>query len=935
MPDVRATVRLQLHKGFTFRHAADLVEHFARLGISHLYVSPITTAVPGSLHGYDVTDPTQVNPELGGEAGLAQLVTALRRQRMGLIVDIVPNHMGIAGGHNPWWQDVLTWGRRSGYAHYFDIDWESSTPGLAGKVLLPILGGHYGTVLRAGELLPRFDWDHGCFYLSYHEQRLPLCPASHALLLRHGLDEPDGLALAELFEALGGQDAPQALAAAAQVAFARLRDYAGTAAGRAEVLAALVNHDARSPATTERLHHLLEQQAYRLASWTTAADAINWRRFFAIDTLAAVRVEEPEVFDAVHALILRLYEQGLIDGVRVDHVDGLTDPAGYCAMLRERLDVLTAGRPADAPRQAPWLVVEKILGPDERMRPWPVDGTTGYDFMNEVGRLLHDPAGELPLSAGWAAQCGRPQDGDFEEVRSACRRKTLTESFSGELAAAAQALAVVAAADPVTRDYPPRALHRVLTELVVQFPVYRLYAGDAALDEEDMRQLDEAVARAQAVLRPLDRPALLRIANWLGREPALGDAQLHVARRRFQQLTSPVAAKALEDTAFYRYGRLLSHNEVGGDPARFADSPAQFHEAMVERAERMPFSQLASATHDHKRGEDARARLAVLSEIAQDTLTELASWCKANAPFKGLVNGREAPSRAAELMLYQTLIGAWHPTLTPGNAAGLAALRDRVMQWLEKAQREAKQETDWLSPHEEYEAASRAFVAALLVPDSEFVARLAAFVGRIAAAGALNGLTQTVLRLTVPGVPDLYQGCEFWDHSLVDPDNRRPVDFASREAALALLERGGTGAPWSTLLARWRDGRVKQALIARLLAARQAAPELFTIGRYLPLTLSGTCAGHALAFCRSHGEAQLLVVVPLRMQALLDGAMQPALPPAVWGDTALALPDELVGDWHDVLDGRAMRLTPHCAVAGLLGAMPFAILQRGTAGAAR
>ncbi|WP_211214673.1 malto-oligosyltrehalose synthase [Chitiniphilus shinanonensis] len=921
-PTVRATVRLQMHRDFTFHHAADLVDYFARLGISHLYLSPITCAVPGSPHGYDVVDPTRVNPELGGEEGLAHLVAALRQRGMGLVIDIVPNHMGIADEHNPWWVDVLTWGERSRYARYFDIDWHAPTPGLDGKVLLPILGGHYGALLQAGELTPRFDWDSGRFQLGYGERRLPLSPRSHAQLLRAGLGEPDGLALAELFEALEADETPEALAAAAAEAWRGLRDYAATAGGRADILAALVAHDPRSPDAIERLHAVLENQHYRLASWTTACDAINWRRFFAVDTLAALRVEEPEVFEAAHALVFRLYAAGLIDGVRVDHVDGLTDPAGYCAALRERLAVLRPRRPANAPRDEPWLVVEKILAPEEAPRDWAVHGTTGYDFLNQANRLLHDPAGAAPLEAGWLALSGLGAAGGYDAIRLDARQRMLEERFAGELAAAAQALADVACADRAGRDYPPRALARVLRELVLAFPVYRIYARDDAVDAEDSRHLDTALRTAQAALRPIDRPVLHKAADWLGRQPAYGDPLLHTARRRLQQLTSPVAAKAIEDTAFYRYGRLLSLNEVGGEPDRFADDADTFHAQAAWRAAHCPHAQLTTATHDHKRGEDVRARLAVLSELHRDTLTELAAWCDANAGLKREVDGQPAPERPAELMLYQTLIGAWPPGLRPDDAPALAAFAERIARWLEKAEREAKRRTDWLTPHPDYEAAGRDFVAALLRPGGEFVRRLAAFVDRIAAAGALNGLTQTVLRLTAPGVPDLYQGGEFWDHSLVDPDNRRPVDWASREAALALHERQGALAP---LLASWHDGRIKQALIARLLAARRAHPELFTVGQYLPLPVHGPLAGHVLAFARRHGDDTLVVVVvPLRLAALLDGAATPALAPARWADTELGLP--LSGRWLDLLHDRQLDTTERLALPTLFESLPIAVL---------
>jgi malto-oligosyltrehalose synthase len=831
-------MRLQLHRDFTFADATGLVPYAAALGISHLYSSPILAARAGSMHGYDVTDPTRVNPELGGEDGLRSLVAALRAAGLGLIVDIVPNHMAAGGMENPWWADVLRHGRASRYATFFDIDWD-----VHGKVLAPFLGEPYGEALRDGSItLAR---DQGCPVVRYFDTSFPIRAEDHA-----------------------------------QIAAAPPRAFdPSTTAGR------------------RRLHRLLEHQHYRLSWWRSAGDATNWRRFFDINALVGLRVEDAAVFDATHATLLRLYQEGLIDGVRVDHVDGLADPSGYCRRLRARLDELAAQRPAHAPHGA-WLVVEKILGAGERLPDdWAVDGTSGYDFMNEVNALLHDGSGEAALRRLWGEVSGRPTD--FDEEETAARRDVLEHAFTAQLEAAVDSLHRIAIARVETRDTTQGAIRRALVALLAHFPVYRSYG---------VGQWSGAVAKAAAdAVREVPaayRPTLALLERWLGAE-ATPEAAI-----RFQQLSAPLAAKAVEDTAYYRHGVLLSRNEVGSDVRHFSASAQEFHAACLARRQRFPDAMLATATHDHKRGEDVRARLAVLSEIPAEWERAVRRWSARNAPHRRHGDG-PMPSSGDEAMLYQMIVGAW-----PVDAADLRDYTERLADWQLKASREAKLATDWEAPNLDYEDAARSFLDSIMADDG-FIAEASVFARRIGLAGAVNGLAQTLLKLTVPGVPDVYQGAEFWDQSLVDPDNRRPVDFARRIDA---LEDDATPVE---LMAHWQDGRVKQAVIRRALGLRREVPDLFARGEYRPVEVRGPRAPHVVAFVRSRADAHCLVVVPLHCCHCEEQSDE-----AVWHDTTLHLPPDLAGrTMRDRICGTRLEVRDrHMPVASVLARFPIALL---------
>jgi (1->4)-alpha-D-glucan 1-alpha-D-glucosylmutase len=925
----RATARLQFHKDFPLDAAVPLVPYFQKLGISHLYASPILKARPGSTHGYDIVDPERINPELGGEEALQRLVTTLRAHGMGLILDIVPNHMGVGGADNGWWLDVLEWGPKSPFAKFFDIDWNPPDPTLNNRMLAPFLGAPYGTVLESGDLALHFEPESGKIYAQYFEHRFPLAPHTYAMLLS-ATGEPMLTGLAQTFRSLETGTDRDATRAAAGLALDMLAQHARTPEGRAQIDAAIAAHDPKDEEGRARLHELLEMQNYRLAWWRAATDEINWRRFFDVTSLGGLQVERPAVFEATHALILRLYAEGWIDGVRVDHVDGLADPRGYCRKLRRRLEALTPKRPANAPKGHPLLLIEKILAPHEKLRrDWMVDGTTGYNFMDEVSGVLHDPAGAEPLAALWHDLTGRPAD--FGEEAREARRQILRYNLASELNGTSVALQRIAMRDLATRDFTLTAIRRALTEVLVHFPAYRSYLGIAGRSESDRRLLDWAMAGARRTVRATERPLLELLDSWLGGDAprTLPHAQRRERQRaavRFQQLSAPVAAKSVEDTAFYRYGRLISRNEVGSEPSHFAETPAAFHADCRERAKYFPRELLATATHDHKRGEDTRARLAVISELPEEWASTLTRWTRLNTSLKKEVDGEPAPDAADEIMLYQSLIGAWPLELDPSDEAGVEELIKRLAAWQEKALREGKRRSEWAVPNEPYEAACRDFLTSMLAADraSRLRDEVAALVRRLAPAGAVNGLAQVLIRCTAPGIPDLYQGTEFWDFSLVDPDNRRPVDFAARKAA---LEAGEIPA---ALLPRWKDGRVKAALIARALALRARLPELFAEGEYLPLEAEGEMAPHILAFARCHGDSASITVVTRLPGRHLGADALPMIPAEAWGDTALVLPPALAGlSFQDALGDGAAARGKRLPVAKLLAALPVALLAAG------
>jgi (1->4)-alpha-D-glucan 1-alpha-D-glucosylmutase len=1026
MTQVLSTLRLQFHRDFTFADAQRHIDYFAALGVSHLYASPITTSQPGSTHGYDTVDYTRVNPELGGEDGLRALVAALRTRGMGLIIDIVPNHMGVGGADNHWWLDILEWGRHAAHARYFDIDWHSPDPALRGKVLAPFLGESFGDALAEGKIALKFDDVEGRFHVDYYSHRFPICPSDYPKILAHA-SSPATRQMSAHFEGLGHTPEDQLRAASGRAALSAFVAHPGTLDGEdltareaiTHVLSRFAGPEAGGHAGGhDALQRLLDHQHYRLAWWRSASDEVNWRRFFDISALAGMRVERGEVFDASHALILRLYAEGLIDGVRIDHVDGLAEPREYCTRLRARLDLAHQQRPPALRAAPPYLVVEKILARGEAMRKdWKIDGTTGYDFLNDVGAFLHDPEGAEPLAQLWHQISGRPEA--FIDEALPARRKVLAENLSAELDRAARALHRIARDAAQTRDYTFTSIRRVLIELAVHYPVYRIYPVDGVRSAEDERYFSHALDGARASLRRADHGLLDQMDQWLGsaatRETTqdgttqdnanaaegvrAGRADLRtdpraahnrIALTLFSQLTSPVAAKSVEDTACYRYGRLISRNEVGADPDDFSISADALHAINADRAAHFPRAMLTTATHDHKRGEDVRARIAVLSEIPVWWAATLKRWSMLNAPHAA--QGGQAPGPGFESMLYQTLLGCWPPSLASDDEKGIASLLERLTGWQEKALREAKLDTDWFAPNGPYEDASRAFLADILSPQLRegFLAALTEAVAALAPAGAINSLQQTLLRVTSPGIPDLYQGTEWWDWSLVDPDNRRPVDYPARATALnamdavtAAVTKPGSGsgsgsaldavsdadasalgvaATLADLLPAWRDGRIKQGVIHRALLLRRQVPALFTEGRYLPIVVEGTHARSVFAFARHTGQTWAITVTTRLAAHLLGvatdmtgehaqgtaqgistapdhGAALPLVEPGLWQDTRLILPPELMTSLTTGSAAEPAALTDHLSmqshpcvdgvlrVADVLANLPVALLS--------
>jgi (1->4)-alpha-D-glucan 1-alpha-D-glucosylmutase len=856
-----ATYRLQLHRGFPFAAAQAQIDYFAALGVSHLYLSPILKARAGSMHGYDVIDPDLINPELGGEPAFRQLAAAAAAAGLGLILDIVPNHMAAWQADNARWLDVLENGSESRFAATFDIDFGAREPGLAGKVLAPILGKPYGEALADGDIALIWDPVLGKLAFAYGPHRAPLRPADYAEVTDDA--DPAGADLERW-------NKPHAL------------------------------------------HNLLQRQNYRLAWWRTAGDAVNWRRFFDINELAGVRIEDAAVFEGAHAVVFRLYAEGLVDGVRVDHIDGLSEPPAYARALRARLEGLNAERPAQAPRDGPWIVVEKILGSDEALpADWGVDGTTGYDFMDEVSALQHAEHGLDGLADLWRERSGRTAVFDRAEISA--RTETLQVAFAGQLSRLAQGFAALARQDLAHRDLTVEGFRRALVALIARLRVYRSYANGRRDGPPPGPAFDQALAaaaedpRAQATLDFI-RGALV------GQGPG-DDAVRADLARQLGQLTAPVAAKAVEDTAFYRYGRLLSRNDVGFDPSRFNLPPERFVELGQARARQWPRSMLTTATHDHKRGEDVRARLAVISERAEAWRRAVEDWTELNAPKR--------PAELADVddyQLYQTLVGAWPLDLEPDDAAGLAAFRDRISGWRLKSLREAKLRSSWAAPDEAYEAASQAWIAALLDPDAShaFLHSLSLFVGRIAGAGAINGVVQAALRCAWPGVPDLYQGAELWDLSLVDPDNRRPVDFTLRRR---LQEREVPLSAGTSGVDEWRSGAVKLAVIADLLRRRRDDPDLFRKGALEPMQVRGGQAQHVLAFARQLGERRVEVAVMLHVAEVVE---RPGALPAAdwWADTEA----EFAGGWRpaaELFDSSPVFVGPSLAQRNRRADRPF------------
>jgi (1->4)-alpha-D-glucan 1-alpha-D-glucosylmutase len=924
-----ATYRLQLNAAQPLTAARAALPYLESLGISDVYASPLFAARAGSNHGYDVVDPRRVNPEIGTLDALRDFAAAIRERGMGLVLDLVPNHMCIADPANTWWQDVLENGPASPYASWFDIDWTPPKPDLANKVLVPVLGAQYGWVVEQDELSVRLDDAEGSFRLHYGALTLPLAPKSWPYILAPGLerlratrgaDDADVLELESILTALAHLPSRTDLSpdrvrerqrekriikrrlAALLAASADARD-------ATDASVAALNTQRDDPLELSRFEALLDEQAYRLSFWRVAVDEINYRRFFDVNDLAAIRIEEPEVFHAVHELPLQLVREGLVTGVRIDHVDGLRDPQGYLRQLQRELAAAAGGSDDSF-----YVVVEKILLDEERLRDaWPVAGTTGYDALGLLDRVFTDPEGETPLRAAYERFTRTTPV--YADVAYQGRKLVLLASLSSELTVLARKLDRISEQHRYTRDFTLNGLKDALREIIACFPVYRTYAGgeDVPVMDEDREFIARAVEDAEW-RNPATNASLFQFIGvllTLDDPPGLTDAQ-RAARRDFvlrtQQLTSAVMAKGTEDTAFYRWYPLASLNEVGGIPDLFHRPLDRFHDANRERLQRAPAGLVTTSTHDTKRSEAVRARIRVLSEIPDTWDAALARWHAWNRPLKTMRRTVEMPDRNAEYLFYQTLIGTWPP-----EHEGGAPLPDefvtRIQRYMEKALREAKVHTSWISPSETYEGAVRTFIAGALQPTgpTEFLDDVSRLVAQVLRPSLWSSLAEVLLKITVPGVPDVYQGSELWEYRLVDPDNRGIVDFARRQRILREIDEAEQreGRPWLCALAeRPEDHRMKMWLTSRALRFRRREATVFHRGDYEPLRARGERADHVIPFARRMNGRHVVVAAGRWFTRLMPDRGRAPTGPEVWSDTAVELPRAWAGErYRDVLSG--------------------------------
>jgi (1->4)-alpha-D-glucan 1-alpha-D-glucosylmutase len=929
------TYRVQFHKGCTFEHITQAIPYLKALGVSHLYSSPYLRARPGSTHGYDIIDHGQLNPEVGDELAHARMCQALRRNGMGQILDIVPNHMGVLEADNAWWLDVLEHGRASSHANTFDIEWNPAQREMAGRVLLPVLGDHFGKVLEAGEIQLHFDAAAGEFGLRYWDHRFPIDPSSYPHILAalpappaRDDSEGDGHAVvASLLDAFGhlpSRDDPDEENRHARVRdatvykrqLARLASQHAWLARWIDACVQRLNGQAGEAESFDALEALIRAQAYRLADWRVASDDVNYRRFFDVNTLAGLRIERSEVFEATHRKVLHWLQDGLLSGLRIDHPDGLSDPQAYFETLQSRY-ASQAEVGGHQPR-ALYLVVEKILAEHESLpEDWPVHGDTGYRFGSLVNGVFVEPAHESALLAAYQAFTGETTD--FESVVYQCKKLIIETSLYSELNWLAHSLYRLTRTNRRRCDFTRNRLRWAMAEVAAAFPVYRTYlrAGETA-SAMDRRHIDWAIAAAERRLGKSEATVLQHLKEVLlgeGEAANLPEGMRSRFLARWQQFTAPVTAKAMEDTAFYRYVPLLSLNEVGADPRSFGVSVSAFHFANQKRHRDRPHCLLGTSTHDSKRGEDLRARINVLSELPaqwEDCLLRLSGWAHLYLTHN---ESRAWPTSKDIWLLFQTLVGIW-PAVPPTEAER-EDLRQRVQAYMRKAIREAKVNTTWVCPESDYEEAVERYVDGVLRPgQNPFADELQKFTARVAPFGFRNSLAQLALKFTAPGVPDVYQGCEQWNFSLVDPDNRRPVDYTALarelEGVEALYRQGWpSAAQWKALDANAADGRIKQLVTWRLLKLRRERSTLFRNANYVPLAAEGPAGEHAVAFARIHEREAVLVVVGRLAWTLCRGEDK-AWSPSLWHGTTLGCGAEGAGlrrfrRWRNWLTGVQMK----------------------------
>jgi (1->4)-alpha-D-glucan 1-alpha-D-glucosylmutase len=949
---VSATYRLQFNKNFTFQDAAKIVDYLAELGITHVYASPILSARHGSTHGYDAIDPTRLNPELGTEADFAALLGKLRERGLGLILDIVPNHMS-ASSENSWWMDVLENGPQSAYASYFDIDWRPPSRTLEGKVLLPVLGRPFGEALEHQEL--KLVLMEGKFFVQYFESLFPLAPSTYHLILKRRLNE---------LRSVLGEDSPAyqeysgiVAAAAALSATGQSREAAGERRLQFESLRQrlrqLVSEDVKisdfiqqnlkglegnpkEPSTFTSLESLLAEQHYTLAYWQNVNEEINYRRFFTINDLVGMRMQDPLVFDATHALVLRMVEQQSVSGLRIDHIDGLRDPLGYLRQLSERVGSDTRSvESLSVP-----VFVEKILARDESLpTSWPVAGTTGYEFANALNCLFVDPKGAKALEQVYSKFIGR--DVIYDDVLYQKKKLVMSTLLGVEMRSLGHQFQVLARDDRYAREIPRAELEQALIETTAQLSVYRTYIRNLEVSAQDEQRIEQALSNArtripQPHLRSLD---FLRDVLLLLNQPHLlaGQREARLAfTMRWQQFSGPIMAKAFEDTFLYIYNPLISLNEVGGEPRPSTATSADFSKFILDRQSDFPHALNATTTHDTKRGEDVRARISVLSEVPGEWRDHLDRWSKLNARRRKSIEGQPVPDRNEEIFLYQTLLGAW-----AAEAGNLATLSDRIQTYMIKATREAMVHTRWTRPNLRHEKALQAFVASIVKPGSnnEFLRDFVPFQERIAYYGMINGLSQTLLKIASAGIPDIYQGAELWDLRLVDPDNRQPVDFDRRDTMLANLPQADEPglAMLSDLTHNWRDGRIKLYLICKTLHFRAQNAALFSKGVFLTLQCRGKRREHVAVFARRYQKDWALIVVPRWLARAcypmhFDGSER------FWANSEIDLPKAAPTLWKNLFTGEVFETDgaggqPRLDVGHLLKHFPVALVSGATSSA--
>jgi len=1013
---ILATYRLQFTAGaFRFSQARVIADYLAKLGVSHVYSSPVLKSGAGSTHGYDVVDHTRLNDELGTDEEYAEYVQALKDNGLGQILDIVPNHMSVAADANRWWRDVLANGPASAYAHYFDIDWRPVKRELRNRVLLPVLGELYGKTLEAGQLPVVFD--NGRFYVQVYERRLPLEVRTWVQILEPGIESlaeklgAESLPLLELQSIIRGlqylpscdETLPEKIEerrreqVVLQARLKRLIEESPEIRLFIEENVAKINGEPGKPESFELLDRLLESQVYRLVLWKAGSDELNYRRFFDVTELAAVCTEHLDVFDATHRLPFEMLLRGDVDGFRIDHVDGLFDPTEYLWRLQWTLLRLIArrkfeqtqtgdsesvgrlehavllrlrgdlggpdpaglfGLPTDSrrdghdvdPSAGPhsskakplFVVVEKILGADEPLPPhWPVEGTTGYDFLNLLNGLFVDQEGLRKIERSWMRYVDR--DEDLRDIIYHAKRLILSAAMQSEVALLAHRLDRLSNRHRSTRDYTLQSIRSAIREIIASFAVYRTYIRHGVVSDRDRRLVQIAAAQARRRNPAVDESVIQFVRDVLLLEQPPDLDERGIEERdffigRFQQVSSPVMAKGVEDTAFYRYVPLVSLEEVGGEPAHAVPSVSEFHRQNVARRQEWPSAMLATSTHDTKRSEDVRARLNILSEIPGEWQKAVSRWSRVNKKFHRDVDGQPAPSRNDEWLFYQSLVGAW--PLTPPGEEELGALVQRMQRYMDKATREAKLNTSWISPNAAYDEAVQAFVAEVLDSgNARFLGDFAAFHESIVDSGLYNSASQVVMKLTAPGIPDVYQGQELWDFSLVDPDNRRPVDYELRRRLLDEVHASAADETARQVLCRElaghpRDARLKLLITTTLLKLRSRQPELFLEGEYIPLTVEGDLADHVIAFARRVHQSpdQSLVIVAPRLIHRLRGTEQ-RLPCGreFWGETQIVVGDALPSEIVNQFTGSRTSVTHgRIAVAEALEHFPVAALTAAT-----